>query len=396
MYMKRAFLILCIALATTMAVHSKTIDEIIAGLTGMPGSTAIIEYSVTLPMSDDDIKYNVRLESINDPTDTLCGYKYYASYSNAADGEKGFMSYFSGSYYRYDNERLKEYHWEWDSIPMMTRYLNGKTIYGIQKSGLFQPLVPNQIGFTLAGMMKDSNNKIRFVPDTVFKGIKSDVIIVYETIKGEVFRESAYAFDRDTGAPVYITHDNNPGSLGEQFVTVRYADFKPESTDSINEARLMRDYPAVFEKYRVLNFKIENLPGRKLPEFSLPTTTGERYTWDGGFKAPTIIVFLKSRAGVTPETIKKIRQARDESPMTADIIWVFAENNRDDIEYVMPRNCFGEYVLMSGNKFAGDCGVTGFPTVLFVNNNGIVKDVQLGYNKDIKNIVIQKMALIKN
>ena len=51
---------------------------------------------------------------------------------------------------------------------------------------------------------------------------------------------------------------------------------------------------------------------------------------------------------------------------------------------------------MSGNRFAGDCGVTGFPTLLFVDTDGVVKDVQLGFNKDIKNIVIQKMALIKN
>lgn len=395
MYMKRACLILLVACAMVPEIYSKNINDIIGNLTGITGSTADIEYSVTLPMSDDDIKYDVSLRSIKDPSDTLCGYKYYIDYSNAS-GQKGFMSYFGGSYYRYDNEKLREYHWEWDSIPMMTRYLNGKRVYGIQKSGLFQPLVPNQIGATLAALIDDPNNKVRFTADTLFKGVKSDVITIYEIMNGEVSRKSVYAFDSTTGAPVYITHDNNPGALGEQFVTVRFTGYKAGGNEDINEARLINDYPAVFEKYRVLNFKIENLPGRKLPEFSLPTTTGERYTWDGGFKAPTIIVFLKSKAGVTPETINAIRQAADESPMTADIIWVFAENNHDDIGYVMSENHTGEYILMSGNRFAGDCGVTGFPTLLFVDTDGVVKDVQLGFNKDIKNIVIQKMALIKN
>lgn len=395
MYMKRACLIIFVSVAMITGIHSKDINDIIGNLERLSASTAVMEYSVTLPMSDDEIKYDVRVKSIQDPSDSLCGYKYYIEYSNAKR-DRGFMSYFDGSYYRYENEKLREYHWEWDSIPMMTRYLNGRKMHGVQKSGLFQPLVPNEIGFTLSALMKDKGNKIRFTADTVFKGVKSDVITVYEMMKGEVARKSMYAFDSATGAPAYITHDNNPGALGEQFVTVQYKDFKSVYPGDINEAELMTDYPAVFEKFRVLNFKIENLPGRKLPEFSLPTTTGERYTWEGGFKAPTIIVFLKSKAGVTPETINQIRRAAGESPMTADIIWVFAENNHDDIGAVMPENLLGEYILMSGNRFAGDCGVTGFPTLLFVDTDGIVKDVQLGFNKDIKNIVIQKMALIKN
>lgn len=378
-----------VILLLSFPVSATSIDNILSSLNAMDNYSATLKYDVTLPLSDEEIIYDVSLKSNLAHGDTLNSCNYLIEYTSRK-GNKGFMSYFANSYYRYENEKLREYHWAWDSIPF--KQIGG----GVQGSGMFVPLLPDVMAKSLMNIIGNSDNKVCFFSDTVVKQMNVNVITIEERKQGHTLRELLYAFDRITNRPVYVEMENNPGALSEQTVTVTYSTSSDTSKMEFNEQLLQDNYSEVFDKYRVCNFKIENMPGRRLPGFSLPTTTGERYSWDGGFKSPTIVAFLDSRGGMTASTIADVRQAVASLPMVADVIWIFMGNNLEDIWQVMPTTEINESALIGGRKFASECGVTGCPTLLFVDKERIVKDVLLGYNNDMKNIVIQKMALLNS
>ena len=159
----------------------------------------------------------------------------------------------------------------------------------------------------------------------------------------------------------------------------------------------MAAYPEVFEKYRESNFRIENLAATPMPPFSLPTTTGERYTYHRGdpFRAPTLIVILDPATGFNRQIVEAVRGAADRLPYNADVIYAFASSNVDAIEEVVPRIRPGEHLLMSAKSLARDCGAASLPVMIAVDRSGIVKNVMLGFNNDMENVVLQNMGLLK-
>lgn len=352
-----------------------------------------LSYTVSLPMKDDDIKYSAKIWSIEMPNDTLAGCNYLIEYKHQMDTMSSFTSYFDRNYYKFENEKLQEYHWDWDSIPFKG---TGK-IMGIQKTGLFAPFMPTEIMHKMSVLEKDPNNKLKLYSDTLINGIKVNAVKLKEIIKGNVAKDIFYYADVATGRPLYYESMNNPGSIGEQLVTIRY-NYNAELTPIkvYNEEMLRDRYPIAFSRFRESNFSIENLPGRKLPMFSLPSTTSERYTWDGGFKNNAIIVFLEVGNGLNKDLIAAVRDAVKNSVVPLDVLWIYNNKNIDAITEEMPDTREDEFALIGGKSFATDCGVTGFPTLIFVDKKGIVKDVQLGFNKDMKNVVIQKIALMNN
>ena len=165
----------------------------------------------------------------------------------------------------------------------------------------------------------------------------------------------------------------------------------------VTEEALTASYPEVFEKYRENNFRIENLAGTQLPTFSLPTTTGERYTYHRGdrFAYPTVIALLDPSAGFNAEIVGALRGAVDRLPSQTDVIWVFNSTNIDAIESVVASIRPGEHLLMNGKSLARDCGAASLPVVIMADSAGKVKNVSLGFNKELSNIVLQTMALVK-
>jgi hypothetical protein len=157
-------------------------------------------------------------------------------------------------------------------------------------------------------------------------------------------------------------------------------------------------YPEIFEKYRRSNFRVENLAATPLPTFSLPTTTSERYTYHRGdtFKAPTLIALLDSRVASTKATVEAVRSAAARLPFALDVIWAFVDNNIDAIDSVVPSILPGEALLMTARSLARDCGVSAFPTLIFVGRDGIVSDTQLGFNSSLTQLIIEKATLSAN
>ena len=51
--------------------------------------------------------------------------------------------------------------------------------------------------------------------------------------------------------------------------------------------------------------------------------------------------------------------------------------------------------LINASQLAADCGAASLPVIIMADMSGTVRDVVLGFNKDLDTVVIQKMSLIK-
>lgn len=365
------------------------VEECADRLESLSPFSATVKYSVTLPQADDDIVYQVRLASETAPGDSLCEARYLIEWElpRGEEVSDGFSAYSDGNHFRYHDGRLQEYHFQWDSIP----FLIGRG--GVQRSPQFAELLPQMMARDLRAMLADSTYRLRFVPDTVISGNHVAVIKGVQRARGYDGRYLTIVLDPATGRPLRSESDFNPGQISEQSVAVEYT--YPGGNVSVprSEDELIALYPDVFGKYRSSNFRVENLRGRKLPHFSLPTVSGERYTYDAsrGFRAPAVIAFLDTEVATAAETVEQLRKGV--APAGADLIMVFPGGDRDAAEALAGGARAGEYVLVSGRSLARDCGVTVSPAVIVADRSGKVTDVMLGFNRNLAENVIQAVAL---
>lgn len=388
-------LLMVLAALGPLGMSAQGIADVVAALEKTGCYEANASFNVSLPQSDKDVVYEVSLASAPTPADKLspCSYLTEWGLETPSGTVKGFSAYFDGHHYRYRNERLQEYHMEWDSIPFMSR---GNST-GVQGNAQFTDLYPSYIAKELSKMEQDSRYTLSIKPDVAFDGKKAVEITAVMKVDDVTAMEKRFLFDASTMMPLRIDTESNPGQITEQSMFVSYRYPAEMHCPELGEEALMALYPEVFEKYRENNFRIENLAGTQLPTFSLPTTTGERYTYHRGdsFAAPTVIALLDPSAGFNAELVEGVRGAVDRLPVQADVIWVFNSTNIDAIEGVIPSIRPGEHLLMNGKSLARDCGVASMPVVIMADSTGKVKNVVLGFNKEIGNVVLQTMALVE-
>lgn len=370
-----------------------SIGELIDRLGTVERYNASANYDVLLPSATDDIIYTVDLQSISTPTDTLspCDYLIDWSFNTPSGKSSGFSAYSNASHFRYRDQRLQEYHFDWDSIPFMTR--DG----GVQRNAQFAELLPQYLAAQLSRISSRPEYTYNFIAERTTGGRRLVVVEAEESYQGYTARKMEYQFDAMTGMPVKIEIESNPGEISEQNVTVNFSEPRNATVERFAEDVLIDRYPEVFEKYRRSNFRAENLPGTQLTSFSSPTPTGERFTYNRGeaFPSPTVIVVLDPSVATTEATIADIRNTTAMLPYNVEIIWAFVSNNVETIENLLGESVEGEKAVMSARALTRDSGITTFPTILFVNRNGIIGDIQLGYNKTLPEIVMQKTALLK-
>lgn len=390
-------LLMVIAVLYPLGISAQGIEGIVRGLESVECWQARADYSITLPQATDDVVYTVAMESKAAPGDTLAPADYLIEWGvdTPSGRSEGFSAYFDGHHYRFRDERLQEYHWEWDSIPFMPRRVGAAGSAGVQRSAQFADLLPRFIAADLRRMDADSLYSLSVRPDTLVSGRRCAVVDAVMTVRGYVCSEVSYTFDAATMLPLAMEADYNPGALSEQMVSVRYDYAGKDGCHELSEQFLIERYPGVFEKYRQSNFRIENLPGTRMPGFALPTTTGERYSRQAGdpFRAPTVVVLLEAGSEFTPQLIAGMREAVDRMPVDADVIYAFADNRIDDIDAVLASPRQGEHILMSAGTLARDCGVAAMPVVIVCGRSGEVSDVRVGYNKELPLDVIQMTVL---
>lgn len=383
--------------ATLVPVTSHALDfnELADRLETLNKYNASATYEVLLPTSQYPVVYNISLASkIVNPADTLAPASYLIEWSLSKDGNssEGFSAYFPGNHYRYRDQRLQEYHIEWDALPFNP---TGDMSQGVQNQAQFCDLLPQYIGQTFHKMASDTTYKYVLHADTLIAGRKCIAVDGVRSFRGIEALEFLYVFDKESLNPLRIEFDSNPGQIGEQIITTVYDSDKSGGKDvPLSEDKLMAMYPVIFEKFRESSFRLENMPGRRLPAFSIPTTTGERYTFakDSKFAVPTIVALLDAEVATTSETVNMIRRAIDSLPMQADIIFAFTNNNIDLIEAAAGRIRPGEHLLMSARGLARDLGATTTPVIIICDRSATVKDLNIGFNNDITDFVIQKTA----
>ena len=108
-----------------------------------------------------------------------------------------------------------------------------------------------------------------------------------------------------------------------------------------------------------------------------------------------MVVILDPSAGFSGEIVESVRRAADNLPYEADVVFAFVSTNTDLIESIVPSVRRGEHLLMNARSLARDCGAASLPVIIAVDRSGVVKNVMLGFNKDMENIVLQNMALLK-
>ena len=389
-------LFMVLAVLSPLATGARGLADIMTALENRECFESEASFSVSLPQSDNDVTYNIAMKSIKVDGDPLspCDYLIDWSLDTPSGTVSGFSAYYDGHHYRYRDNRLQEYHVEWDSIP----FLHNGNNEGVHRLAQFVDLLPSEIARQLRAMHDDSRYTLTIADgNNSVDGIQALKLESVMTVDGVVAMERDYFFDAKSLMPLRIDTESNPGSITEQTIYVKYTYPDNPSCAPINEAALMADYPEVFEKYRESNFRIENLASTPMPGFSLPTTTGERYTYHRGdaFRAPTLIVILDPTTGFNREIVDAVRGAAGQLPYDADIIYAFASNNVDMIEEVVPAILPGEHLLMSAKSLARDCGAASLPVMIAVDRSGVVRNVMLGFNNDMENVVLQNMALLR-
>lgn len=375
------------------------IADIAAALAESPAVTADARFSVTLPQNDTDVTYELGFTAVpTDGTDPLspCDYLIEWALPTPSGRSEGFSAYFDGHHYRYRDQRLQEYHTEWDSVPFIFSGSRG----GIQSQAQFVDLLPHYLGREILASLSDSTYIYSEPATVIFDGRDVTQIKMRRVIGGETASERTYYFDPATSLPVRIDTESNPGSITEQSILVDFNYSSPRAVPftAMTEEALIERFPEVFEKYRQSNFRIENLPGTTLPTFSLPTTAGDRFTHQRGegLGAPTVIAFIDPTKGFNAEMISQIRDAVASLPYHAQILWAFPVNSRSAIEDLIGETMpAGETAVTGASALARDCGVAAYPVVVMADREGVVKKVVLGFNKDLSDVVLQNMALIK-
>ncbi len=370
-----------------------SIDELADRLDATARYDASATYSVLLPSSPDEIQYDINLQSIASPTDTLSPCEYLIEWTlHAPSGPtSGFSAYANASHFRFRNERLQEYHFDWDSIPFLSR--DG----GVQRNAQFCDLLPQPIAKKIREIASSPKYKYTFTQGVKSGGRDAVTLEAVESYNGYTAREIDYVFDAITGLPIKIDIESNPGAISEQTMAVKFYPPKAQIVERFAEDDLINRYPEVFEKYRQSNFRAENLPGTSLTSFSAHTLNGQRFTYDRGqsFHNPTVIAMLDPSVATAAQTIADIRRTLGFLPMTVDAMWVFVTNNAEQIEPLIGQQHHGETTIISAKGLARDSGITIYPTILFVNRDGSIADIQLGYNNSLPEIVMQKTALLK-
>lgn len=415
-YMKKLHTLLSIStciifstfLSTECFAQNKTsrqslgIEDLVKKLAELPYYNDSVRFVVGMPQLTEDVVYDIELNQLRDNNDTIspCAYLIGWEMPDKDDSPNGFSAYFGGNHFRYSGTRLQEYHWTWDSIPFMSGALRGLNSEPIHKAAQFADLLPAMVSEKIRKMEGDSAYSIKFIPDTIISGNQSIVISAILNINGIIGSEQEYIFDAASLLPTRFHFENSPGSISEQTVDVYYKNARTtdKKIGDLSEEYLMSLYPDIFANFRESNFRIENLPGTKLPSFALPALSGDRYAFhrNDTFKNPVILALIDPDGGFNNDYIAALRQAAASLPFQTEIIWAFSGTNPDRIEEQINGNREGETTLLSARGLIRDCGVSSLPVTIMVDRSGTVRNIILGYTPTLSSDIIQNMALIND
>lgn len=382
------------AMPETDALHG-----IASRLDSLHGFESEARFTVSMPQLAEDVVYELRLTEQPAPADPLGCNAYLIDWRMPAhEDAHGFSAYYDGNHFRYAGERLQEYHLNQDSIPFLPLAV-GSRGPGVHRSVQFYSFLPQAIAAEMRKMASDTSYRVVCHSDTTVGGRKlTGVDAVMLSRGGVTALEAEYLFDPESGMPVRVRLENNPGSISEQSVWVDYLSPHPSTGAPIDERMLAERYPDAFSIYRESNYTIENLPGQRLPGFALPTPTAERYSRRAGdpLRKSAVLAILDASQGFTPQVVGELRKAVAVMPVDGQLIMAFVDNVADRVEEITGPLRLDETILMNSRALARDCGAASLPAILIVDKAGVVRNVIVGFNNELASDVIQKMTLMES
>ena len=362
------------------------IEQLQERLGAINSYAASAKYCILLPSAETEVIYNIELQSLPAP-DAITPCNYFITWHKASQPEKsfGFAACSDGNYFRYADERLREYHSATDTLTTNT------TDGGAQSTARFTDLLPAFMLREVNRIVSDSAYTYRFNSEAVYAGVKAVRLEAVETVKGYDVRQLSYTFEAVSGAPLHVAIENNPDTQYEQSVTVDYAAPGTDLLDNFSEVALSALYPDIFNRLRERDLRVDNLAGTAMPQFSCPTLAGDRYTYRRGepFQRPALIAVIDPNATSTAADIEAVRRACGSTTAPIDIIWAVNSRHTDTIETLFSPANGNETILIGANSIIKNCGITDLPTIILVNNEGIIKSAGTAANKNLTEIVIQ-------
>lgn len=377
---------LSILFATVAAISGAvTPRDVVDALSTPTCRSGNVRYEVLLPSAADPVVYDITLSSGPAGSDTLAPCRYLIDWTLHRGNKTlhGFNSYGDGHHFRFRDTKLQEYHFSDDAAPFRTA--GG----GVQGQAQFADLLPQFVGRHLAEILSDTTYSARWNENSL-------TLSGTQRIKGYDVLNFDYRFDHTTLLPVSITMEYNPASISEQSVTVYYTWDKDGQCPEVDESALADPYADVFDRFRTSSFRIDNMRGAELPGFTGLTPTRERYSRQRGdiMAAPTVLLFLDPAVQSSSAAVTDVRRAVASLPSAADVLYIFADSASDEIETLTGQPQPGENILTNCRTLMRELGVTDTPTLILVGTDGVIRDVIVGVNKQLSDIVIQKMMLV--
>ena len=382
------------ALAAASWLQAADVDPRINAIADRLNKTEAYTDSARFVMSmesmSNDVAYDIALRQKAAPADTLSPCSYIVRWNAADRGRSGgFTAYFDGNIYSHTggNRRMAEFHADADT----TVFRPSDPSTGMQQTAQFANLLPAFIGAELKKMAADPECSLRLTTDTVVGGRRMQAISAVHGRGGFTARTLRYVLDPETSLPVSMEIVNNPGSDSEQSISVTYSGAPARSCGEISEESRTEMFPDAFTRYRRGRMDVRRLTGHSLPAFSLPTTTGERYTRENGdsFRRPTVVAIIDDTAPEAEATVANLREAIARADTPSDLIMAFTGNNVDRIEALAPDMRQGEHLLISARGLARDLGATSLPTIIVCDADAKVGIVLTGFNNTLSSDVIK-------
>ena len=391
-------LLMVLAAIVPLSLRAQGLADIVARLGDAACYRADATFNVSVPQTDTDVAYTLSLESMATPADRLSPAAYLIEWTLPVETgtSEGFTAYFDGNLYRYRDSRLMEYHMSWDSIP----FLGVGRAQPIQISAQFASLLPQFMVRELKEMEADPRYTLAVEPGRVFDGRDAIAVKAVMKIDSETVQEKTFMLDASTFMPLRTIIEANPGSITEQTIIINYsaAADSQKPCEELSEEVLRQKFPEIFEKYRISNFRIENLAGSRLPQFTLPGLDGSRYTHHVAdrFGRPTVLAIIDPASGgeFNPLLIEALREAQASASVDTDLILAFASTNPDQAESLAGEERRSETRLLNARSLARDCGAASLPVVIIADPEANVKNVVLGFNNNMAELVIQSIELM--
>lgn len=334
-----------------------TVSDLAKALINFGPYAASVDYESLMPGADEPTTTKLRLNSAYSANDSIYHADYLINYLDAP--EQSFAAYFSGNYYTLTNERLEERHMadnDGNSV-MLPR---------------FADLLPQLLGQQLAEMTADSTYTIDYQRNTTSNNRQTILVNVNRGFQGIVGQRFTFIFDEDL-KPLSFERISNPGEPTEFSAKAVYS-YSDSITPLVphSESELAAIYPEAFQKWRVRDFSLDNLIGRRLPAFSCRTLSGDRFSFKPakGFDRPTTIAILDAEADDATATINRLRSLGLEA-----LIIAFVNNNADIVTDIVGSPKPGEQILISARGLARDCGATALPLILTCSTDATVTDI---------------------